>query len=130
MAKKRTDRLNSLLQEVLSEVIHNDVRDPRVSRFVSITRVEITADLHHAKVYISVIGNDKQKKDSIEALQAGAGFIAVTASKKVVIRYFPELLFKLDDTVEEQIRLDQLFHQIHKEEKTRKSAPLQEESDG
>lgn len=129
MAKKRIERLNSLLQEVLSDVIHKDVRDPRVSPFVSITRVEITADLHHAKVYISVIGDAKKKEETMQALQAGAGFIAVTASKKIVIRYFPELHFKLDQSVEEQIRLDQLIDEIHKEQKTRKSSTLSEERD-
>lgn len=121
MAKKRVERLNSLLQEVLSEVIRKDVRDPRVAPFVSITRVSITADLQHAKVFISVIGTDKQKEETVEALQSAAGFIALTASKMVVMRYFPELLFRLDDTVEEQIRIDALLHKIHEEQKTRQS---------
>ncbi len=123
MAKKRVERLNSLLQEVLSDVIRKDVRDPRVAPIVSITRVSITADLQHAKVFISVIGTPKQKEDTVEALQSAAGFIALTASKQVVMRYFPELSFKLDDSVEEQIRLDALLHKIHEEQKTRQKDP-------
>ncbi|MFI5335060.1 MAG: 30S ribosome-binding factor RbfA [Chlamydiales bacterium] len=119
MPKKRVDRLNSLLQEVLSDVIRKDVRDPRVAAIVSITRVSITADLQHAKVFISVIGTPKQKEDTVAALQSAAGFIAMTASKQVVMRYFPELSFKLDDTVEEQMRIDALLHKIHEEKKAR-----------
>lgn len=127
MAKKRIERLNSLLQEVLSDVIHQDVRDPRVAQFVSITHVDITADLQHAKVFISVIGTPKQKADTIEALQSGAGFIASTASKKVTMRYFPELLFKLDQSVEEQIRLDELLNKIHQEEQSRQAPQKDDE---
>ncbi len=114
--KRRTDRLNSLLQEVLSEIIQHDVRDPRLGKFVSITHVEITKDLHHAKVHISVLGDTKQKQESLEALKSAAGFIAQTASKQVTMRYFPELTFKLDQSVEEQIRLDEIFKKIHKDD--------------
>jgi ribosome-binding factor A len=119
MVKKRIERLNSLLKEVISEVVHRDVRDPRVNHFVSITRVEITNDLQHAKVFISVIGSPQDKNQTLEALQSAAGFIAITASKKVVMRYFPALNFKLDQSVEQQLRIDELLGQIHNEQKSR-----------
>jgi ribosome-binding factor A len=120
MVKKRTDRLNSLLKEVISEVVTKDVRDPRVSQFVTITRVDISKDLHHAKVYISVIGTMAEKEQTIEALQSAAGFIALHASKKVIMRYFPSLTFKLDSSVEQHLRIDALLGQIHEEQKSRK----------
>ena len=82
MPKQRTDRLNSLLKEVISEVIRKDVRNPHVNELITVTRVEITKDLHHAKVYISVIGNETEKAETIKALQTAAGFIAVTLLKK------------------------------------------------
>lgn len=121
MAKKRIERLNSLLKEVLSEVIQHEVRDPRLAPLVSVTRVDMTADLQHAKVYISVIGSHAEKEETIAALQSAAGFIAVTASKRVVMRYFPLLNFKLDQALEEQLRIEELIGQIHLEEKMRKS---------
>jgi ribosome-binding factor A len=111
--KQRTDRLNSLLKEVISEVIRRDVRNPHVNELVGVTRVDITKDLHHAKVYISVIGNDQQKKETIQALNSAAGFIAVHASKKVVMRYFPELNFILDDSVEKHMRIETLLAEIN-----------------
>ena len=123
MVKNRVARLNSLLKEVISEVIHRDVRNPHVNQFVSVTSVEITSDLQHAKVYISVIGTLKEKDETILALQSAAGFIAIQSSKKVTMRYFPVLTFKLDDTVEKQMRIDSLLGQIKEEQNSRKSPP-------
>ncbi len=126
MPKQRTDRLNSLLKEVISEVIHRDVRNPHVTHFVTVTRVEITKDLHYAKVYISIIGTEQEKQDSIAALQTAAGFIAVNASKKVTMRYFPELTFKLDDSVEKHMRIQQLLGEISAERESREPPPPEE----
>jgi ribosome-binding factor A len=120
MTKKRVERLNSLLKEVISEVVRKDVRNPHVANLITITRVEISSDIKHAKVFISVIGTEQEKNDSLEALQSAAGFIAVHASKKVVLRYFPVLTFKLDTSVDKHLRIDELLHQIHEEQKTRK----------
>ncbi len=120
---KRTVRLNSLLKEVLSEVIRKEVRDPRLAPLVTVTSVDITGDLQHAKVYISVIGNPEQKQESIEALQSAAGFIAILASKKVVMRYFPALTFKLDDSVDKYMAIDSLLGKIHEEQQSRHKHP-------
>ena len=117
--KQRVDRLNSLLKEVISEVVTKEVRNPKVSPLVTVTRVEVSPDLQHAKVYISVIGTEEQKNDTIEALQTAAGFIAIHASKKVVLRYFPALNFKLDTTVDKHLRIDAILNQIHEEQRSR-----------
>ena len=119
--KKRTDRLNSLLQEVLSEVIRKDVRNPDVHPLVSVTRVDITKDLHHAKVYFSVIGTDKEKQETLKALESAASFIAIRASKKVVMRHFPALTFHLDTSVEKHLHIDALIEEIHDEQKSRRT---------
>lgn len=119
MAVQRTDRLNSLLKEVISEVIKKDVRNPRVTELVTVTRVQISKDLRHAKVFISVIGSEQDKFETIEALNSAAGFIAVHSSQKVVMRYFPELVFKLDDSVDKHMRIEELLHKISKERESR-----------
>lgn len=119
MVKQRTDRLNSLLKEVISEVIRRDVKNPHVNELVTVTRVDITKDLHHAKVYISVIGDEKTKAETLHALQTAAGFIAVNSSKKVVMRYFPSLNFKLDDAVDKHMRIEELLNEISSERSTR-----------
>lgn len=123
MAVKRTDRLNSLLKEVISEVIRRDVRNPHVNELVTVTRVQISKDLHYAKVYISVIGTDQAKAETIEALRSAAGFIAVQSSQKVVMRYFPELTFKLDDSVDKHMRIEELLSKISKERESRPHSP-------
>lgn len=121
MVKERVNRLNSLLKEVISEVIKRDVRNPHVAELVTVTRVDITKDLHYAKVWVSVIGSEQQKAETLTALQSAAGFIAVNASKKVVMRYFPELTFKLDDSVEKHMRIESLIQEISKEREERES---------
>jgi ribosome-binding factor A len=121
MAVKRTDRLNSLLKEVISEVIRREVRNPHVNELVTVTRVQISRDLRHAKVYISVIGAEQEKIKTVEALKSAAGFIAVNSSQKVVMRYFPELTFKLDDSVDKHMRIEELLGKISQERESRKT---------
>lgn len=119
MAKKRIDRINSLLKEVISEVIRKDVRNAKVSPLLTVTHVETSADLKYAKISISVIGSEQVKKETVEALESAAGFIAVHASKKVTLRYFPELTFKLDHSVDQHIRISEILDQIHEEQRGR-----------
>lgn len=116
---KRTKRLNSLLREVLSEVIRHDVSNPKVSEFVTITNVEITKDLHNAKVFFSVIGDDAAKKETLDALQSAAGYISVLASKKVTMRHFPALDFRIDNSVEKHLRIESVLKEIEKEREAR-----------
>ncbi len=119
MAAERTDRLNSLLKEVISEVIKRDVRNPHVTELVTITSVRISKDLHYAKVYVSVIGTEQDKKMTIDALNSASGFIAVNSSHKVTMRYFPNLTFILDDSVDKHMRIEELLHKISKEKESR-----------
>ena len=121
MAIKRTDRLNSLLKEVISDIIRVHVRNPHVNELLTITSVDVTKDLHHAKVYVSVIGSEEQKAKTLDALQSAAGFIAVNASKQVVMRYFPALTFKLDNSVEKHARIEDLLGKIKEERNAREN---------
>ncbi len=118
--KNRTDRLNSLLKEVISEVIMREVRNPKMNTLVTVKKVDISKDLHNAKVYISCLGSETEKKQTLRALQSAAGFISVQAAKKVVMRYFPHLTFHLDDTLDDEIRINTLLEKIHDEQNNRK----------
>jgi len=121
MKEKRVKRLNSLLREVISEVLQKQVKNPSISKFTTITDVEITADGRYAKVFISVIGSDEEKKDTIDALNQAAGFISVNASKKVVLRYFPTLTFELDTSLDKHMKIDKILTDIKKEKEKRSS---------
>jgi len=120
MTKRRVARLNSLLKEVISEVIHRDIHHLRgLNEHVTITRVEITADLQHAKVFVSVLGKDRDKKEAVFTLQEKAGMIARRSSKKVTLRYFPELTFALDEGLEAELHMEELLAKISSERAAR-----------
>jgi ribosome-binding factor A len=120
---QRTDRLNSLLQEVIAEVIMREIRNPKISKLITVKKVEITKDLHYAKVYISMLGSDLEKKETLKALKSAAGYISTRAAKKVVMRYFPSLTFHMDDTLEDEIRIHSLLEKIHDEQQNRPTPP-------
>lgn len=124
MSSNRTKKLNSLLKEILSEVIIREVRNPLVARLITITQVEITKDLRQAKVYISVIGTEKERAETIQGLTSAAGYISSLASKKVTIRYFPSLSFKLDTTVDKQMQIESALKKIKEEKELRKMQPI------
>lgn len=119
MKKNRLARVNSLLKEVIFEVIQKEVRNPHVTTFVSVTQVDTSADLHHAKVFISLICSEEEKSKVVAALNSAAGFIAVHAAKKVQLRYFPELQFRLDTSIEEHMKIQQILGELEKERNSR-----------
>ncbi len=126
MAKQRTDRLNSLLREVISDVIRKNVRDPKIPELMSVTRVDITKDLAQAKVYVSFVTESIDVKAALGALKGASGFIGSLAAKQVVIRRFPSLTFHLDDTVSKQMRIESLLTNIHEEKEHRQ--PTQDDA--
>ena len=119
-AKERTVRLNSLLKEVITEVIRRDLHHtPHIDEFITITGVEITRDLSYAKVLVTVIGDEKKKKQALEALRDQSRRIAYIASRKVVMRHFPVLDFVADEGLEKQLRIEELLHKISDEREQR-----------
>ena len=122
MKKNRLERVNSLLKEVIFEVIQKEVRNPHVNTFVSVTKVETSPDLHHAKVSVSIIGSEADKTKVVAALQSAAGFIAVNASHKVQLRYFPQLTFKLDTALEELLKIQEILGKIEQERQSREKS--------
>ncbi|MCC5831780.1 MAG: 30S ribosome-binding factor RbfA [Chlamydiales bacterium] len=119
MSSRRIERINSLLKEVISDVIRKEVKNPRLPQLITVTNVDVTKDLRHAKVFVSVIGEEAVKNEAIDVLQSAAGFIGIHASKQVVMRYFPELTFVLDDSVEKQMHIDRLISDIQAEREIR-----------
>lgn len=122
MKKNRLARVNSLLKEVIFEVIQKEVRNPNVTTFVTVTNVDTSADLHHAKVFVSLICSEEEKSKVLSALNSAAGFIAVHAAKKVQLRYFPELSFKIDTSIEEHMKIQQILGELEKERNSRETS--------
>ena len=113
---RRTERLNSLIRRDLSDLIRNEVKDPRVAGVVSVTMVDTSADVQHAKVYVSVFGTLHEKEEAIAGLDDASGFIRRQLRGRLETRNVPTLRFILDDTLDEGNKmlrlLDSLADQI------------------
>jgi ribosome-binding factor A len=109
---RRLERLGGLFQEELSELLLREVKDPRLARLVSITRVVISSDLRHARVYVSVMGDEEEKVSSLEGLTAAAPFLRRKLNNRVSLRRIPELSFRRDDSLEQGAHVSDLLKQI------------------
>ena len=98
---RRIERLNSMIRRDVSELLRYEVKDPRVSGVVSVTQVDTSGDVQHAKVYVSVYGALREKEETIAALQSAAGFIRRQLRGRLETRHVPVLKFILDDTLTE-----------------------------
>lgn len=116
MGQYRIQRLNDQLRDEISQLIlRGDVKDPRVSTFLSINRVEVTTDLGYAKVYVSSFLPDNQVGKGVDGLNAAAGFIQREIAKKLRIRQFPKLQFVVDSGMKEGFAMVQKLNELEKE---------------
>jgi ribosome-binding factor A len=113
---RRTDRLGHEIRVILAEVISRGLKDPRIG-FATVTRVEMTADLHHARAYVSVLGTPEEQASSIEGLSSAAGFLRRELGHRLDLRRAPELTFILDHGVEAVEKIEALLQQIHEHPK-------------
>lgn len=105
----RTGRISGEMQKEISDIIRNEIKDPRLPELVSVTAVRVTKDLSYAKVYISVFGTKEQKDDTIKALKHASGFIRHGISHRMNLRHTPELSFLLDDSIEQGFHISHLI---------------------
>ncbi|MGI8644593.1 MAG: 30S ribosome-binding factor RbfA [Thermomicrobiales bacterium] len=97
---RRTKQVGEFLREELSDIIRREVRDPRVG-FISLTRVDVTPDIRTARVYVSVLGTDKEREDTLAALRSAAGFIRHHLKPRLRTRQIPTLEFRDDRSMEQ-----------------------------
>lgn len=114
MNSKRLFRISEEIKKIISELIINGIKDPRISNMTSITAVEVTRDLSFAKIYVSVLGNEKEKGDTLEGLQSAKGFIRKEIGNKIDIRHVPEPIFYLDESIEQGIYMSKLIDDVNK----------------
>jgi ribosome-binding factor A len=123
MANRRNNRLSGEMKRVISEVIRNEVKDPRISELLSVTDVHVTEDLKFAKVFISVYGDIEE---SLKALRSASGFIRREVGRRIKMRLTPELIFEKDDSIEKGIYMSSLINKVIEDEESRK---VEDESD-
>ena len=108
---RRMNRVNVLLRKEISRVMANDLRDPRLSKVVSVTHVDTSSNLRHAKVYISVLGDDEDKRGTMTALKSASGYIHRAVRDNVTLKSMPFLRFELDDSIERGAELSDLIEE-------------------
>jgi len=115
MQGRRVDRIEEQLRIEISEILEREIQDPRV-HFVTTTRVKVTPDLGHARVFITVLGSDDERKKALQGLRSAAHFVKRSLAKRLHhLRRVPELIFEYDETVEKDLRLEELLEQISAE---------------
>ncbi len=110
----RQEKVKELLKIEVSNIILKEIRDPRLG-FVTVTGADVSKDLRHATVFISVMGDDEQREDSIRILQKASGFIRSEFGRKSTMKLTPQITFKLDTAVEHGVRIFELLQQVKHE---------------
>ncbi len=111
----RQEKLGELITAELSELIRTRVKDPRVG-FASITRVEVSGDLRHAKVFVSVMGTPEEQAETMKGLKNAGGFLRHELASRMTLRYMPDLIFKLDTSIAEGARMLELIQRVEQED--------------
>lgn len=112
----RTERIAGEMRRALSDIIQNELKDPRIPLVTSITNIKLAKDLKYAKIYISVFAGDEEKKAAIEALKGSSGFIRRALGQKMIIRSLPELTFVLDESLEYGAYMNKKIDEINKKQ--------------
>jgi len=112
---RRTEQVGDLIKEELSRLLEREVKDPQIG-FVTLTDVEVSPDLHQARVYFSVLGDEEAMQESRSALERAKGFLRRELSQRLTIRYVPELHFVLDRSIERGQRIANLLRQVREQE--------------
>ena len=113
---RRIERVNHLIREEISQLLQREVKDPRLSGFITVTQVSTSPDLSHAKVFISVMGEDKEKEEALLALANASGFFRRELSARLRLRRSPALSFHYDDSISQGAQVLQLISQVATQE--------------
>lgn len=115
MANQRIVKINEAIRKELCEIVRTDIKDPKVSEaMVSVSAVETTSDLKTAKVFISVLQENK-KAGVIEGLNKAHGYIRKEVARRVNLRNTPEFIFKIDDSIEYGMKMDKVIQEVMKD---------------
>lgn len=114
MNRKRINRISEEVRKIVSELLTRGLKDPRISSMTSITKVEVTGDLRYANIFVSVLGDKSVKEETLEGLESAKGFIRKEIGSKLDLRYVPEPIFHLDESIEQGIYISKLIDKVNK----------------
>ena len=115
MRFKRSQRVQELLLEEISRMLQSGLKDPRITGFITVTDVDLGDNLRHAKVYVSIMADEKEVESTLEGLRSATGFIRSSLGKNLYLKYVPELEFKLDNTASRVEKISRIINELHTE---------------
>lgn len=110
MKSHRIARVSEVIRETAAEVILFELKDPRVKN-VTVTRAEVSGDLQHAKVFVSVMGSEKEQQLTMHGLKSAAGFVQTKIASQLTSRYVPHVTFVLDDGVKKSVEIGRMIRE-------------------
>ena len=108
----RIERVNSLIRQEISELLQRQVKDPRLGNFIAVTEVSTSPDLRYAKIFVSRIGSEGEKQETLNVLATAAGFFRKELARHLKLRRIPELSFQWDDSIERGTHLLELIDEV------------------
>lgn len=111
MARIRVSRVGEQIKKELSQIIQREIKDPRIG-FVTVTGVEMSGDLQIAKVFVSIFGEEDEKKETLAALDKAKGYMRSEIGKRIRLRYIPELTFAIDESLEHSEHINKLLNDV------------------
>jgi ribosome-binding factor A len=117
MTNHRIARISEELKRELSQMIREEIKDPRVKGLISITRADVTNDLRYAKVYVSILSQEEQHADTLLGLEKASGYLRSELAQRLQLRYTPELIFKLDDSIAYGTKINKIISGFKNEER-------------
>lgn len=108
----KNTRVNGEVQRVLAEIIRGEIKDPRISPLTSVVAVEVAPDLKSCKAWISVLGGEEQRKDTLAGLKSAEGFIRRQIAKTINLRNTPEITFVMDQSIEYGVNMSHKIDEI------------------
>ena len=125
---RRPDRVAEAIREEVATFLAEGVKDPRVVGLVTVTGVDVTRDLRHAKVFVSILGSDAERAATLDGLTSVASHLRSRIGRALRLRLAPEIAFKLDESVAHAARIESLLAQIQEERASGNAAPPDENS--
>ncbi|MFZ5966543.1 MAG: 30S ribosome-binding factor RbfA [Bacillota bacterium] len=113
MGYPRTSRIGEEIKKLVSNLIMNELKDPRISSLISIVNVDVTRDLRYANIFVSIYGSQEEKENTIKALSNAAGFIRREIGRNIKLRYTPEPIFKIDQSIEKGMYISDLIEKVN-----------------
>lgn len=120
MSSMRTIRVAEQMKKEIAAIVEQDIKDPRIG-FITITNVEISNDLRHAKVFFSSLEKEEQQKKSLAGLENAKGFIRKEIASRMQLRYAPEIVFRIDNSIEHGVKISQILSEIKSENEAEKT---------